>query len=300
MMLRISVWLLMGVFVWDFASCDITCPDGTVCKDDNTCCMTTNGYSCCPYPNAVCCTDLIHCCPSGYSCDLAAQMCEQQGQPWMKIPMRKKEAAEEPASLVLPVSPLQELTNNHVPEASKSSVVYCDGYHTCPDRTTCCRHPTGVWFCCPYFPGRCCLDGYHCCPYGFDCDVTYTHCVREGLRYPFTPRQALSSVPASLISPPDDEVSFQQTPMTALTEASDRSPKAGVVRCDSKSYCSDGMTCCKGSKGQWTCCPHPLGRCCSDGLHCCPYGSTCDPSSRKCTRFYSVLPSGSQEHVKTY
>ncbi|XP_062265778.1 granulin 2 isoform X1 [Platichthys flesus] len=296
-MLRISVWLLLGVFVWDLAS-GLTCPDGKVCQDNNTCCMSTKGYACCHYPNAVCCSDQTHCCPSGYRCNIASQMCEKQGQPWMTIPMEKKEAAEEPAPPVLPISPLQELTNNHVPEASKSSVVRCDGYYSCPDRTTCCRHPTGVWFCCSYFPGRCCLDGYHCCPYGFDCDVTYTYCVREGLRYPFTPRQALSSVPASLISPPDHEVSFQETPMTALTEASDGSPEAGVIRCDSKFYCSDGTTCCKGSKGQWSCCPYPLGQCCSDGRHCCPYGSTCDPSSLKCTAFYSVFPSGSQEHVK--
>nr|XP_019946464.1 PREDICTED: granulins-like [Paralichthys olivaceus] len=297
-MLRISVWLLIGVFVWDFASCSVNCPDGTVCSDHATCCMTKYGFTCCQYPNAVCCSDQAHCCPFGFHCNLATQMCEKQGQLWMQIPMVKKEAAEEQAPPVLPMSSLQEPRNDQVPEASKSSVVHCDSYYICPDSTTCCRHPAGAWFCCPYSPGRCCLDGYHCCPYGYDCDYSYTHCVRRGLRYPFTPRQALSSVPATLISPPDEEVSFQETPMTALTEASDSSPEAGVIRCDSKFYCPNGMTCCKGSIYKWTCCPHPLGQCCADGLHCCPYGYTCD-ASLTCRAFYSVLPSGSHEHLKT-
>lgn len=53
--------------------------------------------------------------------------------------------------------------------------------------------------------GRCCLDGYHCCPYGYDCDLTYTRCVRQILSYPFFNQPALSSVPASRISPPEDD-----------------------------------------------------------------------------------------------
>ncbi|XP_035476792.1 progranulin [Scophthalmus maximus] len=295
-MLRISVWLFMGVFVWDFASCSITCPDGSKCSDLATCCMTTQGYSCCPYPKAMCCADLTHCCPPGFRCNLVTQMCQKENQPWITMPMVKKEDAERPS---LPVSPPQELQNTHVPDTKKSSVVHCDNLYTCPDGYTCCRHPKGVWFCCGYTLGRCCLDGYHCCPYGYDCDLTYTHCVRESLRYPFTPKQALSSIPASLISPPEDEPSFKETPMTTLTEARVSDPEAGVIRCDSKFYCSQGNTCCKGSTGQWNCCPYPLGQCCKDGVHCCQYGYTCDPSSLSCTGFFSQVPSGAQETART-
>lgn len=279
----------------DFASGSTKCPDGSVCSDHSTCCSTKNGYSCCAYPNAVCCSDLAHCCPSGFTCNVATQFCEKKYQPWMNIPMVKKEVVEEEPSIpVLPVSPLQELKNNQVPE--KSSVVHCDNLYVCPDGTTCCRHPRGVWFCCPYSIGRCCLDGYHCCPFGFDCDLTYTHCVRQGLRYPFTPKQTLSSVPASLISTLDDEAVWKEKPMTALTEASNSVAEAGVIRCDSKFYCSNG-TCCKGPAGQWTCCPYPLGQCCADGRHCCEYGYSCDPSSLSCRRWYSKVPSGTQEDV---
>lgn len=49
-----------------------------------------------------------------------------------------------------------------------------------------------------------------------------------------------------------------QKPMAALTEASNSNTEAGVIRCDSKFYCSAGTTCCKGSTGSWTCCPYPL------------------------------------------
>lgn len=283
-MLKITIWLMVGVFVWGLASCSITCPDGNVCSDWSTCCKTTHGYSCCPYPNAVCCSDLSHCCPSGFSCNLASQMCEKKNEPWMNIPMVKKEAAEKPSTPVLPVSTLQELENNFVPDQQKSSVVYCDSYTYCPDGTTCCRHPTGVWFCCPYSPGRCCLDGYHCCPYGYDCDLTYTRCIRRGLRYPFISKQALSSFPASLISTSEDKNTFQERPMTPLTEASVSIPETGVIRCDSNFFCPQGRSCCKGLTGQWNCCPYSLGQCCSDGKHCCEYGYKCDATFSSCRK----------------
>ncbi|XP_026155924.1 progranulin-like isoform X2 [Mastacembelus armatus] len=299
-MFRISLCLLVGVLVWDFASCSVKCPDGKTCSDSSTCCKSNHGYSCCLYPKAVCCSDLVHCCPSGFRCNLDTQMCDKVNEPWMRVPMVKKEAAEESSAVIPPESPGQELESNHVPEEEKSSVVFCDFDHYCPSSTTCCKHPTGTWFCCPHYPGRCCLDGFHCCPFGYDCDLTYTFCLKGDLRFPFTPKQALSSVPASLVSTLEDKPSFKETPMTALTEASGGAPEAGVIRCDSKSYCSPGTTCCKGqSTGQWNCCPYPLGQCCADGRHCCEYGYACDPSSLSCRRWYSQVPSGAQEDAKT-
>lgn len=285
--------------MFGFASCSNHCPDGNVCPDSATCCLTPLGYSCCHYPKAVCCSDFTHCCPSGFHCNLVSQMCEKENQPWASIPMERKEDAEEPSIPVLSASPLQRLDDNSVAVQQKSSVVHCDSYYVCPDATTCCRHPKGAWFCCPYSPGRCCLDGYHCCPYGFDCDYSYTHCVRQGLRYPFTPKQALSSVPATFISAPEDKSSLKEMPMTALTEASDGINEAGVVRCDSTFYCPGGTTCCKGRTSRWSCCPYPLGQCCADGKHCCQYGYTCDATSLRCRRGFSQIPSGAQEPAMT-
>lgn len=275
--------------MWGLASCSITCPDGQVCSSLATCCKTMHGYSCCPYPNAVCCSDLSHCCPSGFSCNLATQMCEKK-QSWMNIPMVKKEAAEKPRTPAVPLLIPQELENNQVPDQQKSSVVYCDSYTVCPDGYSCCKQPTGHWYCCPYSPGWCCRDGYHCCPYGYDCDYTYTRCIRRGLLYPFTPKLGLSSVPAAVISTSGDKSNLQEKSMTALTEASSSNEETGVIRCDSKFFCSQGSSCCKGPKGQWNCCPHKLGQCCSDGKHCCEYGYTCDATSSSCKGWFSQTP----------
>ncbi|XP_042362563.1 progranulin-like [Plectropomus leopardus] len=294
-MLRLPLWLLVGVLVWEFASCSITCPDGNICSDFSTCCMTKHGYSCCPYPNAVCCSDLAHCCPQRYRCNEVTQMCERE--PWMSIPMVKKEAAKEPSTPV--ETPPQEPKSNLVPDQKKSSVVHCDNYYYCLDGQTCCRYPTGAWWCCPFNIGRCCRDGFHCCQYGYDCDYTFTHCVRQGLIYPFTPKHSAAPVPASRISTSEDKSTLQETPMTALSEATDGITDAGVIRCDSTFFCSVGKSCCKGPTGQWSCCPYALGQCCADGQHCCKYGYNCDPTSLSCTGRYSQIPSGDQERAKT-
>ncbi|XP_037549374.1 progranulin-like [Nematolebias whitei] len=284
-MLRIPLWLHVGACVWGVVF-SIKCPDGSTCSDLATCCQTEKGYECCPYPNAVCCSDLTNCCPPGFTCNLMLQLCVKQNQPWMNVPMVKKEAAEAPSTPDLPVSTFQGLKSPDLSD-HKATIVHCDSYYYCYDGTTCCRHPKGGWFCCPYSPGRCCLDGYHCCPYGFDCDYTYTHCIREGLTYPFSPRRALTSVPAARISTAEDRSSTWETPLTALTEASSSSFnhfEHGVIRCDDNFFCPTGQSCCKGLMGQWNCCPHQLGMCCADGQHCCSYGFKCDSSSSKCTK----------------
>jgi len=35
-------------------------------------------------------------------------------------------------------------------ESDSESVVHCDAHTACPDGTTCCLSPYGVWFCCPF------------------------------------------------------------------------------------------------------------------------------------------------------
>jgi len=54
----------------------VNCGDGSSCPSGTTCCKMANGrYGCCPQPNAVCCNDHIHCCPNGYTCDVADGTC---------------------------------------------------------------------------------------------------------------------------------------------------------------------------------------------------------------------------------
>ncbi|OQV24029.1 hypothetical protein BV898_01985 [Hypsibius exemplaris] len=55
------------------------CPAGT-CDPGQTCCASDQGWGCCPYANAVCCEDKVHCCPSGFSCDLVNKRCKPPGK----------------------------------------------------------------------------------------------------------------------------------------------------------------------------------------------------------------------------
>lgn len=53
-----------------------TCKDGSTCPGTTTCCLSPTGsVGCCPYVNASCCSDGLHCCPNGYQCDLARGQC---------------------------------------------------------------------------------------------------------------------------------------------------------------------------------------------------------------------------------
>ena len=55
-----------------------TCKDGSNCPGNTTCCVSPQGtVGCCPYENATCCSDGLHCCPQGYTCDLSKGQCVQ-------------------------------------------------------------------------------------------------------------------------------------------------------------------------------------------------------------------------------
>lgn len=81
-------------------------------------------------PQAVCCEDHIHCCPSGFKCYTEKGTCEQGS---LQVPWVKKV----PAHLSLPDP--QDLKND----------VPCDDFTSCPPNNTCCRLVSGDWGCCP-------------------------------------------------------------------------------------------------------------------------------------------------------
>ena len=65
----LTIITLLGV------SYSVLCPDQSECPSSTTCCQISSAYGCCPYPDAVCCADKIHCCPNGYKCDVQAGRC---------------------------------------------------------------------------------------------------------------------------------------------------------------------------------------------------------------------------------
>ncbi|CAL8296346.1 unnamed protein product [Lota lota] len=270
-----SVLVFVGVAIgWSVqVSCSITCPDGKECSDDDTCCRTTDGYSCCPYPKAVCCSDLAHCCPKDYICDSTTQMCTRKGHPLLSVPMRQKVFHERQGSSLstLPLSRLQgprAVLGQGGAGGQGGLLVDCgeedDG--SCPSGTECCRQPGGGWLCCP---------------------------VSADLRYPLSPRGSPVHLAPKTSSPGNRIIRLRENTM----EGSDG---MGGMHCDAVSYCPSGTSCCQGTTDNWSCCPYPLGHCCSDGVHCCEYGYTCDPSNLRCRKGFTDVPSGTKKDVKRY
>ena len=74
--IRFDVITWFKIFVFEKVP-NMVCPDGSQCPDSGfTCCeLSSGGYGCCPFPRAVCCSDDLHCCPEGTTCDVASGTC---------------------------------------------------------------------------------------------------------------------------------------------------------------------------------------------------------------------------------
>eukprot|EP00062_Callorhinchus_milii_P021254 gi/632977774/ref/XP_007905535.1/ PREDICTED: granulins isoform X1 [Callorhinchus milii] len=213
---------------------DVQC-DGTVsCPTGATCCRASSGgWSCCPLPQAVCCEDHIHCCPTGHTCNLTKGTCDVPGFP---IPWFTKN----PATV----------------KDNEALRVMCDETASCPSGTTCCRKPSGYWGCCPMPEAVCCEDHIHCCPNGYTCETRTETCQQQ-----IPPIPWVSKFPAT-VRRIEDEMAD--------------------VQCDGTVSCPTGATCCRASSGGWSCCPLPQAVCCEDHLHCCPTGHTCNLKKGTC------------------
>ena len=52
------------------------------CLDGQTCCqISAIDYGCCPFSEAVCCQDMLHCCPHGTYCDMKTDACRVKPDP---------------------------------------------------------------------------------------------------------------------------------------------------------------------------------------------------------------------------
>ncbi|TRY98178.1 hypothetical protein DNTS_035004 [Danionella cerebrum] len=266
----------------------LICPDGGMCEDGNTCCLSHSGYSCCPLPNAECCSDQLHCCYQGTLCDLEHSKC---------------------------------VNKTHL------AVLCPDEVSECPDDTTCCQMPDGSWGCCPMKNAVCCDDRKHCCPNGTTCDLEHSMCVssvfgpsalwRKFSAHRRTPAQEIKErlvncnetvacaggstcckTPAVCCE--DHLHCCPEDTICNLSESScdvPANPSLSVpwvvklptvtkgpsnVKCDDTSSCPGDSTCCKLSSGDWGCCPLPDAVCCKDHLHCCPHDTVCNLAAETC------------------
>ncbi|XP_061079179.1 neurogenic locus notch homolog protein 1-like isoform X2 [Conger conger] len=305
----------------------IMCPDGvSECPDETTCCqLPDRTWGCCPLPQAVCCSDHLHCCPSGTKCDLAHDTCTSA---YSQTPLVKKIPA--------------------------SKVVCPDKTTKCPDGNTCCRMADRRYGCCSLARAVCCEDHIHCCPEGTECDMAHSACISPGGNSTWaTKLRARGSVPWLEKVPPlihstnkaedvpcDSTHACPDGTTCCKTESGDwacclmpeavccedhthccphgttcdvaagscndakgsvpwlekvppliHSPnKAEDVPCDSTHACPDGTTCCKTESGEWACCFLPEAVCCEDHTHCCPHGTTCDVAAGSCNDAKGSVP----------
>ncbi|XP_071317810.1 granulin b isoform X2 [Trachinotus anak] len=298
----------------------VLCPDGkTNCPKDTSCCPSKKGdYNCCFYPDAVCCSDHIHCCPSNTTCDMTLEICRSDQ---MHVPLMQKVPALPNNSLHVSVAP------------TVGSVLCPDGKTSCPKDTSCCPSKKGDYNCCFYPDAVCCSDNIHCCPSNTTCDMTLEICRSDQMHVPLMKK--IPAIPNDIDCPdkksacPDETTCCQMAnssygccPMpnavccsdhihccpegttcdlqhstcataqgdvtlaseipTAVTELVAAQSKVGAVPCNDSVACADGDTCCKSPEGQWACCPLPKAVCCEDHLHCCPHGTVCNLAASTC------------------
>lgn len=221
----------------------IVCPGGSQCPEFATCCQMTSGqWGCCPFTEAVCCGDKIHCCPKNNVCDLAQQRCTTSNNQDDSMPLAKKFTWKNPGF---------------------HSITCPDQQSECPDSTTCCQMASGDWGCCPFDSAVCCSDKLHCCPKSTVCNLAEQRCQKSHAEPMQKHDYNLHQIAPNVIK------------INSLTNVTDKI-------CPDYHPCKEDTTCCQMKSGKYGCCPFPNADCCPDGLHCCPGGSKCDVEKGKC------------------
>ncbi|XP_017274840.1 granulin a isoform X2 [Kryptolebias marmoratus] len=196
------------------------CPDAGRCKEGQTCCNSpSNGYECCPFDQAECCEDHVHCCPAGTLCDGATSSCVNNT---VSIPWVERASAEQP-----PVSKSFRMIKSYMGE---------DDDNVCPDQSRCpaefsCLKALTRFGCCPLAKGVSCSDGKHCCPEGHQCSLDSHSCIIKVVTTVLC-NDGLSECPNGASCSETPEGNWGCCPI----------PKA--VCCDDKLHCcSEGTTC---------------------------------------------------------
>ena len=149
----------------------VVCPDPSYkCDDGTTCCsLKSGGYGCCPYPNAVCCSDGVNCCPDGYSCDTTHQRCVSSFSSKISLEFENFATFKPVMKNLVPrkKSSFEKSSNMEISTLEGSDIMCPDKTSVCADGTTCCELNDGSYGCCPYANATCCADRQHCCPHGF-------------------------------------------------------------------------------------------------------------------------------------
>ena len=204
---------------------NIECPDGkSQCPDGNTCCLTgSSTYGCCPKVDAVCCHDMIHCCPFGYKCDTSDGKCTGSQHPLLELLGGPRKVA--PPTLI---------------DAPPLNNVNCDGESQCPDGNTCCLTKSDTYGCCPKVNAVCCPDRVHCCPEGYSCDTQEGKC--KSSNHPLLDlyvhaEQAPPPVEKVICPGGDMQCPDKNTCCSTGKDSYGCCPQANAVCCSDKKHC---------------------------------------------------------------
>eukprot|EP00116_Pleurobrachia_bachei_P004327 sb/3464589/ len=272
------------------------CPHGVQnpCDKGQTCCMQQDQtVTCSPFPNATCCEDGIHSCPTNYTCQPETNVCLPPEPPAKSVMDRVPLGKKRPASY-------RNVTDSN---NSNISTIICDEEMECRNWETCCRLPDGGYGCCPFAKAVCCSDREHCCPTGHWCDKKTHLCVQpasgdmvamglvrnrvgeeKGGEIPLTDiiegGMKNNELPLVPIQGKEEKAELPLAPITQRKKDDDV-PITDVV-CPDQSLCPSGTTCCQIQSGSYGCCPFSSAVCCSDKEHCCPENKTCNMAAGTC------------------
>ncbi|XP_063760511.1 granulin a isoform X2 [Eleginops maclovinus] len=197
------------------------CPDGARCKDGQTCCNDpVNGYECCPFDQAECCGDHMHCCPWGTLCHADTSSCLNSTG---SIPWVERASADQPGS-----SKSFRMIKAYMGEEEDN---------ICPDQSRCpaefsCQKALTKFGCCPLAQGIPCSDGKHCCPEGHQCSADCRSCIKKDVVTTVLCNDGVSECP--------DETTCCVTPEGKWACC----PLPKAVCCEDKTHCCpEGTTC---------------------------------------------------------
>ncbi|XP_069572162.1 granulin a isoform X1 [Brachyistius frenatus] len=146
------------------------CPDGGGCEEGQTCCNDpTDSYECCPFDQAECCKDHIHCCPTDTVCDSSTSGCVNAT---VSVPWRKRVSADRPG-----LSKSFRMIKTYTAEEDDN---ICPDQSRCPAEFSCLKASKGFG-CCPVSQGVACSDGNHCCPEAHRCSADGRSCIKNDL-----------------------------------------------------------------------------------------------------------------------
>ncbi|KAM6951082.1 granulin b [Aplochiton taeniatus] len=223
----------------------VTCPgQKSRCPVGSTCCMLVSGD--------------YGCCPfpEAVCCEDQEHCCPKDYECNVS-----QETCDKPGALILPwlqkMLAMKSASTQLNLSAGAPSKNMCDAQTSCPRDSTCCfMNKAGKWGCCPLPRGVCCAEGDHCCPSDSICGH-HASCSKGPHSVPWFLKQK------------------------TLTKVG---PMVADVKCDDKSSCAAGATCCKLPSGEWGCCPLVKAVCCADHEHCCPQGYSCNMQTGTCEK----------------